>query len=99
MQTGATLSRAILQNPGNGVYGCFFRSSTRHGSNPLTWTVFHAIGVHSPLYGMSSDDPAQADALLAKISVDDNSSQQLEARQTYSHDQIRWQQPLCRYFV
>ena len=59
----------------------------------LTWTLFHAIGVHSPLYGMSPDHLAQADALLVLTvsGLDDNSLQQLDARRTYSHDQIRWQ--------
>jgi hypothetical protein len=45
----------------------------------LTWTLFHAISVHSPLYDMSPDHLAQADALLVlTVSVDDNSSQQRE---------------------
>jgi inward rectifier potassium channel len=42
---------------------------------------------------MSPDHLAQADALLVLTvsGLDDNSSQQLDARRTYSHDQIRWQ--------
>jgi inward rectifier potassium channel len=55
--------------------------------------LFHAIGVHSPLYGMSPDHLARVDALLILTvsGLDDNSLQQLDARRTYSHDQIRWQ--------
>ena len=49
--------------------------------------------VHSPLYDMSPDHLAQADALLVLTvsGLDDNFLQQLDARRTYSHDQIRWQ--------
>jgi inward rectifier potassium channel len=74
----------------------YYELQLRRNENPvfaLTWTLFHAIDVPSPLYGMSSDDLAQADALLVLTvsGLDDNSSQQLNARRTYSHDQIRWQ--------
>jgi inward rectifier potassium channel len=58
----------------------------------LSWTIFHPIDETSPLYGASPADLAAADALLVlNISgLDDNSAQQLNARQTYSHEQIRW---------
>jgi inward rectifier potassium channel len=74
----------------------YYELQLRRNENPvfaLTWTLFHGIDVHSPLSGMSSGDLAQADALLVLTvsGLDDNSSQQLNARQTYSHDQIRWQ--------
>jgi inward rectifier potassium channel len=74
----------------------YYELELRRNENPvfaLTWTLFHAIGVHSPLYGISPDHLAQADALLILTvsGLDDNSSQQLDARRTYSHDQIRWQ--------
>jgi inward rectifier potassium channel len=74
----------------------YYELQLRRNENPvfaLTWTLFHGIDVHSPLSGMSSDDLARADALLVLTvsGLDDNSSQQLNARRTYSHDQIRWQ--------
>jgi inward rectifier potassium channel len=58
----------------------------------LSWTIFHAIDASSPLNGSSPDDLAKADALLVLTisGLDDNSSQQLNARRNYSPDHIRW---------
>jgi inward rectifier potassium channel len=68
----------------------------RRNENPvfaLSWTIFHAIDARSPLYGLSSDELARSDALLVLTvsGLDDSSSQQLNARRTYSHEDIRWQ--------
>jgi inward rectifier potassium channel len=81
--------------------GQFFRRyyelDLLRNENPVfifSWTVFHAIDESSPLYGASLDDLAQNESLLVlNISgFDDNSAQQLNARRSYSQDQIRWQQ-------
>jgi inward rectifier potassium channel len=97
--SGATARLWIIreeQSPEGQNFRRYYELQLRRNENPvfaLTWTVFHAIDLHSPLYDMSSDDLAQADALLVLTvsGLDDNSSQQLNARRTYSHDQIRWQ--------
>jgi len=74
----------------------YYELKLRRNENPvfaLSWTIFHAIDTHSPLYGLGSDDLARTDALLVLTvgGLDDNSSQQLNARRTYSPDHIRWQ--------
>jgi inward rectifier potassium channel len=74
----------------------YYELDLRRSENPafaLSWTIFHAVDESSPLYGASPDDLAQADALLVLTisGVDDNSAQQLNARQSYSQGQIRWQ--------
>jgi inward rectifier potassium channel len=58
----------------------------------LSWTLFHLIDESSPLFGMTEDDLARTEATLM-LSVnghDDNSSQELYARYSYSHRDIRW---------
>jgi inward rectifier potassium channel len=74
----------------------YYELELRRNENPvfaLSWTIFHAIDVRSPLYGLSSDDLARIDALLVLTvsGLDDNSSQQLNARRSYSHEHICWQ--------
>jgi len=58
----------------------------------LSWSIFHVIDETSPLYGMSPDELAAADAALTlNISgVDDNSAQYLYARKLYNTQDIRW---------
>jgi len=58
----------------------------------LSWSIFHIIDETSPLYGMSPDELAAADAALTlNISgVDDNSAQYLYARKLYNTQDIRW---------
>ena len=79
--------------------GQFFRRyyelELRRGENPvfaLSWTLFHTVDQDSPLYGAKPDDLAQADALLVLTisGLDENSAQQLNARQSYSQTHIRW---------
>jgi inward rectifier potassium channel len=74
----------------------YYELDLRRNENPvfaLSWTIFHPIDESSPLYGASPDDLAQAEALLVLTisGLDDNSAQQLNARQTYSQEHIRWQ--------
>jgi inward rectifier potassium channel len=59
----------------------------------LSWTIFHPIDESSPLFGRTADELAEADALIVLTieGLDDNSLQQLNARRTYTYDQIRWQ--------
>ena len=59
----------------------------------LSWSIFHVIDKTSPLYGMSEDDLADADAnlVLNVGGVDDSSAQRLYARQFYAQQDIRWQ--------
>jgi inward rectifier potassium channel len=73
----------------------YYELKLERNENPvfaLSWTIFHTIDASSPLHGLTRDDLAQADALLVlNISgLDDNSAQQLNARQNYSQDDIRW---------
>ena len=59
----------------------------------LSWTIFHPIDESSPLFGTSAEQLAEADAVLVLTleGLDENSSQQLNARRNYTPDQIRWQ--------
>lgn len=59
----------------------------------LSWTVFHPIDESSPLFGARAGDLAEADTVLLLMleGLDESSSQQLNARQSYTPDQIRWQ--------
>jgi inward rectifier potassium channel len=59
----------------------------------LSWTIFHVLDESSPLFGLQPEDLVQGDAVLALTvgGLDDNSSQQLHARKSYSQADIRWQ--------
>jgi inward rectifier potassium channel len=59
----------------------------------LSWMLFHVIDTESPLYGATTSDLADSDALLVLNigGVDDSSAQQLYARHVYSWRDIRWQ--------
>jgi inward rectifier potassium channel len=63
-----------------------------HPMFSLSWTLFHVIDETSDLYGLTRDDLAAMEATFAlNVSgVDDNSAQQLYARQLYSYRDIRW---------
>ena len=63
-----------------------------HPMFALSWTIFHTIDERSPLYGMTAHDLVAADAALTlNVSgVDDSSAQQLYARRSYSHHDIKW---------
>ena len=51
----------------------------------MSWTIFHPIDTSSPLHGARPDDLAQVEAILVLTisGLDDNSSQQLNAREIY----------------
>jgi inward rectifier potassium channel len=96
--SGAT-ARLWLIRGEHTAEGQFFRRyyelELRRGENPvfaLSWTLFHTVDQDSPLYGAKPDDLAQADALLVLTisGLDENSAQQLNARQSYSQTHIRW---------
>jgi hypothetical protein len=58
----------------------------------LSWTIFRVVDEQSPLYGLSADDLAGTDVtlVLTVSGLDDSSAQQLNARRSYSQEQIRW---------
>jgi inward rectifier potassium channel len=77
------------------IFRRYYELDLLRNENPvfaLTWTIFHVIDEDSPLHGASLDDLALAEALLVLTvsGLDDNSAQQLNARQTYSQERIRW---------
>jgi inward rectifier potassium channel len=59
----------------------------------LSWMLFHVIDKESPLYGATSADLAEGDAVfvLNVGGLDDSSAQQLYTRHIYSWRDIRWQ--------
>jgi inward rectifier potassium channel len=63
-----------------------------HPMFSLSWTLFHVIDETSHLYGLTPDDLAAMEGAFALnlSGVDDNSAQQLYARQLYSYRDIRW---------
>ena len=57
-----------------------------------TWTVIHTIDASSPLYG-ATPETLEHDAvefMLTVLGIDETSAQNLHARHTYTHEQIRW---------
>lgn len=58
----------------------------------LSWTLLHAIDAASPLQGFSVEDLKRDDAalILTLVGVDESTTQQLMARHTWGHDDIRW---------
>jgi inward rectifier potassium channel len=74
----------------------YYELYLQRSENPvfaLSWTVFHPIDESSPLFGQTADELAESDALIVLTieGLEDNSAQQLNARQNYAYDQIRWQ--------
>jgi inward rectifier potassium channel len=65
---------------------------SEHPMFVLSWMLFHSIDQESPLYGATSSDLAEGDALLVLNvgGLDDSSAQQLYARHVYSWRDIRW---------
>ena len=73
----------------------FYELKLDRGEHPmfiLSWMLFHVIDKESPLFGATSADLAQGDALfvLNVGGLDDSSAQQLYARHIYSWRDIRW---------
>jgi inward rectifier potassium channel len=88
IQTEQTAEGVVLRR--------YYDLGLQRNENPvfaLSWTIFHVIDKLSPLHGKSPDDLARSDAMLVLTvaGVDDNSTQELSARQTYPHHEIRWQ--------
>ena len=98
MISGATARLWLIQTEqtAEGVqFRRYYDLVLQRNENPvfaLSWTIFHVIDESSPLYGLSAEDLARTDAIqvLTVAGIDDNSTQQLNARQTYAHADIRW---------
>jgi len=78
-----------------GRYRRFRELTLERSENPifaLSWTIFHKIDATSPLAGASADSLAAQDSLLllTVTGYDDQSTQDLKARMTYSHADIAW---------
>lgn len=58
----------------------------------LTWTIFHRIDEHSPLWGETADTLAASGAEIAVLlaGVDEVLSQTVHARHTYDATDLRW---------
>lgn len=56
------------------------------------WTVIHPIDPSSPLHGATPETLArdEVEFILTVVGIDETSAQNLHARQTYHHDQVRW---------
>jgi inward rectifier potassium channel len=59
---------------------------------PLTWTIVHPIDRRSPLFGKTAEDlkRMQAEVLILIKGFDDTFSQVVQARYSYTSDEIRW---------
>ena len=57
-----------------------------------SWTVMHTIDASSPLHGATPETLArdEAEFILTVVGIDEASAQNLHARNTYDHEQIRW---------
>ena len=66
----------------------------------LSWTIFHIIDDNSPLQGMSAADMEQSDLsfLLQVTGHDENTSQTVRARQTYSFSDVRYEHHYVNMF-
>jgi inward rectifier potassium channel len=74
----------------------YYELTLERQENPIfafSWTIFHIIDEFSPLAEHTAEQLAESEgALLLTVSgFDDSSAQQLWARQSYSHQDIRWQ--------
>ena len=74
----------------------YYELTLERQENPIfafSWTIFHIIDEFSPLADHTPEQLAEGEgALLLTVSgFDESSAQQLWARQSYSHEDIRWQ--------
>jgi len=74
----------------------YYELTLERQENPIfafSWTIFHIIDEFSPLAGHTPEQLAEGEGalLLTVTGFDDSSAQQLWARQSYSHQDIRWQ--------
>jgi inward rectifier potassium channel len=67
----------------------------------LGWNMVHRIAPGSPLYGVSAEQLAAADAslILTMQGLDETTGQTMQARETYAHHRIRWQHRYKDLFV
>jgi inward rectifier potassium channel len=74
----------------------YYELTLERRENPIfafSWTIFHVIDEFSPLSGHTPEQLAKSEAalVLTVSGFDDNSAQQLWARQGYSYQDIHWQ--------
>jgi inward rectifier potassium channel len=57
-----------------------------------SWTVIHRIDASSPLDGATPETLArdEVEFILTVVGIDDSSAQNLHARRSYDHTQLRW---------
>ena len=65
---------------------------------PLNWTLVHAIDPESPLYELTETDLKEqsAELLILLRGYDDTYAQDIHARSSYRHDEIRWNHRFVR---
>jgi inward rectifier potassium channel len=73
----------------------FHRITLERDDSPmfvLSWSLFHVIDEHSPLYGMTEADFEAMDAGFVVIITghDENYGQEVRARHYYEHEDLRW---------
>jgi inward rectifier potassium channel len=97
--SGATAKLWFIRReeiPEGGTLRRYYALTLERNENPIfafSWTLFHIIDEFSPLAGSTPEQLAEDEgALVLTVSgFDDSSAQQLWARQSYSHQDIRWQ--------
>ncbi len=96
MGANARLWLLVTEQTAEGVrYRRFTELTLERSENPifaLSWTIFHKIGDDSPLAGVDAERLAAQDSLLllTVTGYDDQSTQELKARMTYTHGDIAW---------
>ncbi len=96
--SGATAKLWLIrreQIPEGDTLRRYYELTLERHENPIfafSWMIFHVIDEFSPLSGHTPEQLAQGEAalVLTVSGFDDNSAQQLWARQGYSHQDIRW---------
>ena len=65
---------------------------------PLNWTLVHDITPESPLYELSATELTEQNAefLVSLRGFDDTYAQDINARTSYRHDELRWNQRFVR---
>jgi inward rectifier potassium channel len=65
----------------------------RHPMFLLTWNIMHIIDETSPLHGETAESLAACNAslMIYVAGADETTTQRMEARYTWSHEDIRWQ--------
>ncbi|TBW41411.1 hypothetical protein EYW49_01405 [Siculibacillus lacustris] len=95
---GATAKLWLVRNE-VGVDGTrmrrFYELALQRRENPvfaLSWTLFHDLDDASPLCDVAPESLATSNAeiVLTVTGTDENTSQQLHARHTYRHGDLRW---------